>query len=360
VEVDNQFGLEQLMVEGPIALAVPTQKGDHGAPLLLDHYLLYEVFGVSPVGELVILNDQFMSEPDAEVYEPVYLANPVQKTDAVGVTPVNDPDAHLLFYYIDVVGGFTTQVQVTNQFETGTSDVFDPAFLAVPSTKTELPPPLPLDHFKGYNLVEPVAAMPNEVYLEDQFSAFAAEATVAWEFFNPVEKNGEPLWYPDNHLMSFDIIHGEVFPNWFVVVDNQFGLQELILGSPVKLAVPTWKLDPGPHGPPMDLDHFLFYEVLDGLVLDIPVTLLDEFAYEENVVIEPRFFANPVQKTHGDVTPILNPWGHLVVYQITPVPYFVPVVADNQFATEVPLIAVESYYLAVPTEKWYYEEIPIG
>jgi hypothetical protein len=104
----------------------------------------------------------------------------------------------------------------------------------------------------------------------------------------------------------------------------------------------------------------LFYEVLDGLVLDIPVTLLDEFAYEENVVIEPRFFANPVQKTHGDVTPILNPWGHLVVYQITPVPYFVPVVADNQFATEVPLIAVESYYLAVPTEKWYYEEIPIG
>jgi hypothetical protein len=347
------------MVRGPVALAVPTQKGDHGAPLLLDHYLLYEVLGGAPADELVALNDQFMSEPDADVYEPVLLGNPVQKTDAAGVTPINDPDAHLLFYWIDVAGPFETHVQIANQFEEGTFNVYDPSLLAVPSTKTKLPAPPPVDHFKAYSLFEPVSADPNDLYLEDQFSAFSAQATLAWEFCTPVMKNGEPWWYPENHLMLYDIIHGEVFPDWSVVVDNQFGTQELMVGSPVKLAVPTQKLDPGPFPPPIDLDHFLLYEAF-GPPIDVPVVVEDQFLTEEVWVLEPAFFANPVQKTHGDITtPIVNPWGHLVFYQVMGLTTDIPVVAENQFGISGPILW-DTYYLAVPTEKWHYYEIPIG
>jgi len=356
VEVDNQFGLEQLMVRGPIALAVPTQKGDHEAPLRLDHYLLYEVLGGPPVEELVILNDQFMSEPDADVYEPVYLANPVKKTHGDEVTEIINTDDHLLFYYIDVAGEFTTQVQIGNQFEGGTIDVYDPELLAVPSTKTELPAPPPLDHFKGYTLIEPVPAEPNDLYLEDQFSAFWAEATLAFEFCTPVAKNGEPLWYPENHLMLYDIAYTGDFPDWDVFISNQFGDGWLSVGAPVKLAVPTQKLDPF-HPPPIDLDHFLLYEAF-GPPIEVPVLLDDQFVIgEEVLVVEPAFFANPVQKTHGDLTtPIVNPWGHLVFYRILGGTFFIPVVAENQFGQSSPWL-LESYYLAVPTEKWGYYEV---
>ncbi len=356
VEVDNQFGLQELMVRGPIALAVPTQKEDHEAPLRLDHYLLYEVLGGPPVEAVVTLNDQFNGEPDAVVYEPVYLANPVLKEHDGVITEIVDEDTHLVFYRIVVEDEpFSTQVQVNNQFEEGTFDVYDPYLLAVASTKTELPAPPPLDHFKAYTLDFPVPAVPNEVYLEDQFSSFPATVTEAYEFCNPVVKNGEPFWYPDNHLMLFDIIHGESFPDWDVVVHNQFGTQELMVGSPVKLAVPTWKLAPGMHDPPVDLDHFLLYEA-SGPPIGVPVFLEDEFGPEEVLVLEPVFFANPVQKTHGDVTPILNPWGHLVFYQAIGAPIFVPIETDNQFGYS-PSLALQSYYLAVPTEKWYYQEI---
>ena len=365
VEVDNQFGLEELMVRGPVALAVPTQKvepGNHEPPLLLDHYLLYEVLGGPTVDAIVTLNDQFSGEPDAVVYEPVYLANPVLKEHDGVITEIVDEGTHLMFYRIAVEDEpFSTQVQIDNQFSEGTFDVFDPALLAVPSTKTELSAPPPLDHFKGYTLIEPVPAAPNEIYLEDQFSAFWAEATLAWEFFNPTVKwhEGVPteLFYPDNHLMLYDISYTGEFPDRDVFVYNQFGPQGLVVGEPVKLAVPTQKVDP-PHGPPIDLDHFLLYEAF-GFPIDVPVILDDQFVIgEEVVVFVPLFFATPVQKTHGlDTTPILNPWGHLVIYQAIGAPTFIPVVADNQFGVSMPVL-LEPYFLAVPTEKWSYAVIP--
>ena len=364
VEVDNQFGLEELMVRGPVALAVPTHKvepGNHEAPLRLDHYLLYEVLGGPHVEADVTLNDQFSGEPDAFVYEPVYLANPVLKEHDGVITEIVDEGAHLVFYRIAVEDEpFSTQVQIDNQFGGETFDVLDPALLAVPSTKTELAPPPPLDHFKGY-IHTPIPAEPNEIYLEDQFNAFWAEATLANVFCTPAVKwhEGVPseLFYPDNHLMLFDISYTGEFPDMSVFVYNQFGFEGLVVGAPVKLAVPTQKLDP-PHSPPINLDHFLLYEAF-GFPIEVPVTLDDQFITgEEVLVFQPIYFASPVQKTHGpDTTPIANPWGHLVFYQAIGAPTDIPVVADNQFGLSMPVLT-EPFLLAVPTEKWSYEVNP--
>jgi hypothetical protein len=122
-----------------------------------------------------------------------------------------------------------------------------------------------------------------------------------------------------------------------VDVDNQFGLQEgLIVYGPVALAVPTEKQFPGPHGPPVGLDHFLLYEVLFGDPVGVPVGLVDEFDYEPGVFVDtPHYFANPVQKVYGEeVSEVVNPGAHLMFYDILGGLYFPQVLGLNQFRFE--------------------------
>jgi len=140
VEVNNQFGNQELTVFGPVALAVPTQKlipGGHEQPVGLDHFLLYEVIEGPPVEVMVVsLNDQFGEEPEVWVLAPVLFANPVRKTHDYDVTEIENPEAHLVFYEIVSTGPFAPEVLVVNQFGEQILDVYDPLLLAVPSEKT--------------------------------------------------------------------------------------------------------------------------------------------------------------------------------------------------------------------------------
>jgi hypothetical protein len=50
---------------------------------------------------------------------------------------------------------------------------------------------------------------------------------------------------------------------------------------------------------------------------------------------EPRLFANPVKKTHGEVFDILNPEAHLVIYEISSVTFLRPELwVNNQFGEQ--------------------------
>jgi DNA-binding cell septation regulator SpoVG len=139
VEVDNQFGTQNLTVSGPIALAVPTQKESHEPPVGLDHYLLYTVTYGTSVGEVVALNDQFGLEPEVLVFEPLFFANPVKKTHDGNVTDIVNPATHVVIY--SIVGGyFERQVQVVNQFGEHALNVSGPGILAVPSEKLSYEP----------------------------------------------------------------------------------------------------------------------------------------------------------------------------------------------------------------------------
>ena len=140
VEVNNQFGLQELeVVDAPYLLAVPTDKQFMGTPVDLDHFLLYPVTGAS-IGVSVALSDQWGLDPSVLVLEPVFLGNPVQKTDGGGVTRILHPDAHLVFYVIEGASGGPPMVFTTNQFFFGDLlDVYGAYFLAVPSEKS-LPP----------------------------------------------------------------------------------------------------------------------------------------------------------------------------------------------------------------------------
>jgi hypothetical protein len=169
-----------------------------------------------------------------------------------------------------------------------------------------------------------------------------------------------PIVNEDNHLTVYNITP-DYQDYWYVEVDNQFGYQELTVYGPVALAAPTWKFYPGEHGPPKYLDHYLLYEVVYGLPVNVPVELDDEFPLTTGVVdvTLPRYFANPVAKYNydtGTYTGVWDPKAHLVFYDISGNPEFLSwVEVDNQFEYQSLNLTPLEQLLAVPSEKLYYE-----
>ena len=356
VEVDNQFGKQQLTVSGPVMLGVPTQKEGHKEPVGLDHFLVYEVIEGPDVDVVVGLNDQFGDELEVLVTAPVGFAIPVQKTHKGVVTEIENPDEHLVFYDYEIKGEVETEVQVVNQFGNQTLGVYGPFHLAVPSEKRIVRGPL--DHFNCYG-VEDAPPIGEYVSLKDQFVDFEGVLVeeAVW-FCNPVEKWHDgvttPIWNPDDHLTLYDITTPTT-QNWVVKVDNQFGeQQELTVQGPVMLAVPTQKEE---HDAPAGLDHFLVYEVIKGPYMEVDVGLDDQFPEPgvptpQPLVTAPVYFANPVQKTDasGVVTEIENPDEHLVFYEVEGGVFETEVQVVNQFGEQT-LDVSGPALLAVPSEK---------
>jgi len=221
-----------------------------------------------------------------------------------------------------------------------------------------------LDHFKCYPVYEGTAPYVGEVVsLEDQFGAVEAVVEEAKFFCNPVAKWAEEMpplpptiLNSDNHLTLYSLYHEEEPQERILKVENQFGTQQLVVSDPVLLGVPTQKLYPVYHSPPEGLDHFLLYEVTEGTPVDVVVGLYDyNFDYYEDVlVLEPVYFANPVRKTHdGDVTLIENPEAYLVFYRIASYSVSGWVGVDNQFGVQELGVYVDEdnpALLAVPSE----------
>ena len=369
VEVDNQFGTQELTVSGPVMLAVPTLKEEHEPPYYLDHYLLYKVIEGDDVQEVVDLEDQWHKESDVEVHHPVYFANPAGKIPpGIDWSPgqpliLHNPDDHLVLY--EIVGEtFQKDVSIQNQFhQSATFSVQEATLLAVPSEKVsfeEVEPEPMLDHFMcywvGQDMVLP--EWPGVVYLEDQFCSVEAEVGTPWGFFNPVEKWHDgvptPISNPDYHMLAYDISYQEGPQWWQVVVNNQFGVQPLIVYGPVALAVPTQKIEPTYHEPPVGLDHFMLYEVIEGPPVNVIVGLNDQFSDQPEVaVIDYDYFFVPVRKTDatGLVTEIQNPYAHLVSYEILGGVFYQQVQVINQFGEHIFPNVEGPYCLTVPSDK---------
>ncbi len=379
VEIDNQFGLQQLTVTGPVMLAVPTWKEGHGFPIWLDHFLLYKVIEGEDVQEVVDLEDQWHEESDVDVHRPLYFANPAGKASpymdwwpGMQLT-IENPDEHLVFY--EIVGEtYQGNAVILNQLlqDTETISVSDPELLAVPSEKISFEQaehePLALDHFTCYWIAEEVSPVQHGVLsLSDQFVDIEA-AELGWPlyFCNPADKwvwdvLTAPILNPDHHLLLYETYYQEEHQTWQVEVNNQFVRQQLTVWGPVALAVPTQKLVPGDHDPPVGLDHFLLYEVLEGEHLpDLTVGLNDQFGHGEFAPGMPIYFANPVMKVvdHDVITPIENPEAHLVFYEILGQPYsYPPIQVTNQFGAMTSEVW-GPYLMAVPSVKLSAEQLP--
>jgi hypothetical protein len=177
-------------------------------------------------------------------------------------------------------------------------------------------------------------------------------------FANPVSKvHGEietPIWNPNNHLALYSISYSGDPQVWEVTVKNQFGDDQILyVEGPKWLAVPTRK---GPHDPPVGLDHFLVYEVIDvgSAPVSANVSLKDQFTQAITPLGTPYLFAVPCQKTHGSVvTQIKHPEDHLLFYKISNGDFILPELPiGNQFGSQFLGVYEETYdLLGVPSLK---------
>jgi len=153
VKVDNQFGRQTLFASKPVLLGVPTQKfwvGTesanplHDPPLGLNHFKCYKAKGESVNVEATLL-DQF-EETQIIVREPIFFCNPTAKTFAGTTSGIEDPNAHLTCYNIDLATQIGVAalipVGIVNQFhnivpvfDTALNVVTDERMLCVPSLK---------------------------------------------------------------------------------------------------------------------------------------------------------------------------------------------------------------------------------
>jgi uncharacterized repeat protein (TIGR02543 family) len=363
VKIQNQFGIQELTVYGPIALLLPTQKEGHQPPVNLDHFLLYEVIEGEPVEKVVSLQDQFDDEPQESLVDwPMYFANPVQKTYKGDVTEILNPEAHLAFYAINA--SFSGEVEVVNQFGEQTIDVYTLlgfGGLAVPSEKIESHQLF--QEATGYAVTGGSQYIGESVYLEDRFGAFNATVTYTIIFFDPVEKWHDgmvtPIRYPDmNYLVNNITCEGEP-GEWLVVVENQFGVQSLTVSGPTQLSTPAQKLEPYYHDPPVEADHLLDYQVIAGDPVNQTVDLYDEFGdFTEVLVLQPNGFGNPTRKIHdGNVTEIVTRGDWCYVTYILSLEYLpIQVKAVDQFGQQT-LDMLGPVIISVQSQILHYERI---
>jgi len=137
VVVLNQFGKKTIQVFHQEVLAVPTQKAPHDEPADLDHFKCYRAYGGS-VKKVVTLSDQFQTQADLKVTYPFGFCNPTEKNHAGVVTPVTNPEDHLVCYLVTKRPFVRTGVQTRNQFRVENLVVRDPDLLCVPSKKLKV------------------------------------------------------------------------------------------------------------------------------------------------------------------------------------------------------------------------------
>jgi hypothetical protein len=231
----------------------------------VDHFLCYktkptngsERFTPRPVS----LADQFdAAARNFDVTRPLSLCNPADK-EGEGIT---DPNTHLKGYQIKLTTTDPPQapdvkhaVRVTNQFGEVLLDTLRPDRLLVPTAKSlagpvDPPGPNNVDHYKCYKVRKSRGAPKFKpilgVAVSDQFIAQPPklfDLKKPTRLCTPVDKNGEGIKNPNNHLLCYQAKpvkgqprHQPVSP---IFVNNQFGPEVVQTVKEEDLCVPSTK-----------------------------------------------------------------------------------------------------------------------
>jgi hypothetical protein len=145
----------------------------------------------------------------------------------------------------------------------------------------------------------------------------------------PVDKNDEGIVDPAEHQMCYqihDTVAGPRFRRREVRIENQFGIQTLVVTRPETLCTPADK-----NGIPSDRssDRTKCYRVNQKVgerdFVPITVTLEDQFELKETVVLKPVLLCNPTElERRPDHLADLPP-GLLPHHDVEGQPDFVPV-----------------------------------
>jgi len=206
----------------------------------------------------------------------------------------------------------------------------------------QLPPPLPLEnHYKVY-ASSPITVV-KPVGLRDQFGQLNVLDMVFDKFATPADKI---VINADGTSTTYPMVNPDIHMDWYridvpqvprtVIGTDQFGKGPWVLGNARYLLLPALKNVPVPATVPA-WNHYLCYDALSGPLVNKPVTLIDQFGNVQVVVLQAKYFCNPVEKTvDGAVGPVVYPIidfnAHLACYQVdNPVPDFRGITTVDQF-----------------------------
>jgi hypothetical protein len=252
---------------GLLLLALPTAgtAAPATAPAGLDHfqcYLLQAANSTAFKPPAVKLTDEFGTITVNPAKKGNLLCNPVQKTrsDTGVVTPINNPNAHLVCYKVTTPTVTPHVVVVTNQFGSARLTIGAVTRLCLPSWKVFTPPvptgaPPGLDHFLCYKAsytltatgtpVQKFKSIPPAVNLADEFGTSTSKIHAPVELCNPVQKerldNGQvtPITNPQAHLVCMKL--DPLTLSKAVLAGNQFGVANLLATSRTTLCLPSFK-----------------------------------------------------------------------------------------------------------------------
>lgn len=347
-EVDTEIVAMQLSGTGTLLPGSPCNPGS--SPSSFSATILEDP-GTTSSGKITDTDPRPARDFPAESFFDVYFLIDTP----LGLLPIGPPD-----------GPMGDPVHVSNTvrsippYYTPANPKLNPDCYTVAGLPHEHCPKPPLDHFKCYGGRFP-AFEERKILLEDQFESKKTRVVKANRFCNPVSKNGQKIFDPGGHLKRYrtrDAPGQPPFGGLDVLVQNQFGDQELTVERSIGLFVPSRK---GKESKPVAIDHYKCYAV-QGAQIGEKVTLEDQFDVEDGrvekaTVLEPVTLCNPVAKTvHGVTTPVGDPAWHLVCYAIE-TRRFRPrtVIVRNQFGKERVRVQ-EPVELCVPSMKS--EELP--
>jgi EGF domain-containing protein len=219
----------------------PSPSATPSPAFVIDHYKCYDAQtkkGTTFIKQNVTLADEFRSI-STKAERPVSLCNPVNK-NGEGIA---DSTAHLECYKLTDKPFTTRFVTTQDQFGALTLEVKNPATLCVPSEKDGVASSLNINHFECYTAHTKAgtpAFQKRNVTLVDQYASVTAKVDVPAQLCNPVNKNGEGIPNPSNHLVCYNLKDVKpAFTARDAQTSNQFGSETLSVMKDGTLCVPS-------------------------------------------------------------------------------------------------------------------------
>jgi hypothetical protein len=217
------------------------------APTGRNHYKTWRI-EPEPFSGNVFVKDQFM-EDYLDLTGLEFLSNPVKKIVQNDTFDIVSPNDHLTWYR---AFGRDTLIQVgyVNQFESTFYAIDMVEYLLVPTQKEPHDPPVGLDHYKCYHIVDP---QPYDINftLQDQFDPVPEEimSILPVYFCTPCQKNDEPVFDTTTHYVAYMILPQNTSSESRGTID-QFGSHVVQVLNSEMLLVPSKKWIPQPCDPP--------------------------------------------------------------------------------------------------------------
>ena len=301
----------------------------------------------------VLVEDQFMSD-SLTIVSLEFLSNPTMKDHEGLIYPIVDPDHHLNWYRVtgrDTLLSFSYK----NQLESTSVSIDKVEFLLVPTQKEGHLPPVGLDHYKAYSIMNPTE-LQIPLVLQDQFDLrFGLPDEIASlipvYFLTPAIKNQESELYDSfTHYVAYQIPPRFIpSPPWEYLTNDQFGEHYLQIIQSMFLLVPSEKILTVP---PQDTskEHYQGWRI-EPLEYQGVVHVQDQIMTDDMDLLSIEYLCNPAQKVHNEDTfKIKNPNNHLTWYRAEGRDTLLLINYVNQLEST-NVVINQAEYLLVPTQK---------